>query len=268
MIKVKKDFNNIPDILNSNNRKEAFDKNINNKAFNHGKNLYKPNKLKNRLHKIYHLKCAYCEDSLFNAPKHIEHYRPKDIYYWLAYSWDNLLLCCTSCNSSKKLNFKTINEKINYTDETFDEIHNLRDKYDELEKPLLVNPEKDDILKDIVFDKYAKISSNNDRVKYTIETCNLNRNELQKSRIEILNDFNILINAYHFLFNKNNSQDKSISVKSFIPLVKKFVDDCKKENEFYSFRYFILNNIDVFFEDKKIQKILQALIKKINGNNL
>lgn len=104
MIKVEKDFANIPKILSSQNRKDAFNKNVKDKAFNNGKTLYKPNKVKARLHKIYNLKCVYCEDSLLNSPKHI--------YYWLAYSWDNLLLCYTSCNRSKGVNFKTINQKI------------------------------------------------------------------------------------------------------------------------------------------------------------
>ncbi|MEA2099101.1 MAG: hypothetical protein U9P72_03130, partial [Campylobacterota bacterium] len=90
MIKVEKDFNDIPKILNSKNRKDAFIQSLKDKAFNHGKILYKPQELKNRLYKIYNLKCVYCEDTLLNVPKHIEHYRPKDIYYWLAYSWDNL----------------------------------------------------------------------------------------------------------------------------------------------------------------------------------
>ena len=84
MIKIEKDFANIPKILQSKNREEAFDKNVKDKKFNHGKTLYKPDELKNRLHKIYNFKCAYCEDTLLNAPKHIEHYRPKDTYYWLA----------------------------------------------------------------------------------------------------------------------------------------------------------------------------------------
>ena len=61
-------------------------------------------------------KCCYCE-TIFRKPyeyPHVEHWRPKSSwrqardqgrtrpgYYWLAYSWDNLLLSCVFCNTSK-----------------------------------------------------------------------------------------------------------------------------------------------------------------------
>lgn len=267
MIKIEKDFDAVPDILNSDNRKKAFKKNTKNKKFDYGKTLYKPDELKKQLHDIYHLKCVYCEDSLLNSPKHIEHYRPKDIYYWLAYSWDNLFLCCGSCNSAKGINFKTSNKKVKYKKESYEEIHSLGDKYDKAEKPKLINPEKDDIIKDILFDNNALISSNNDRVLYTIKTCNLNRNEVVQLRIEIINDFVSLIDDYYLSFNEDNLQDKSLLVKTFIPLVRKFINDCNTKKEFYSFRYFILNNIEIFFEDVTIQKIIKAIIKR-NRDNL
>jgi len=263
MIKVEKDFTNVPQILNSSNRRKAFNSNIKDKAFNHGKTLYKPHELKDRLHKIYNLKCVYCEDSLLNSPKHIEHYRPKDIYYWLAYSWDNLLLCCTSCNGSKGVNFKTINKKVDCDNVKFEYMHNLGKNYDDLEQPMLVNPEKEDVLKYLIFDREAQIFSKNDRVDYTIQNCNLNREELIELRKEILEDFILLINDYIVLFDKNNNLDKKTVVKIFIPVIRQFVNKCKKENKFYSFRYFILNNPDVFIENIPMQKIVKTLIKKL-----
>ncbi len=48
-------------------------------------------------------KCAYCE-----APTHevafgdVEHYRPKSVYWWLAYSYDNYLASCQLCNQKFK----------------------------------------------------------------------------------------------------------------------------------------------------------------------
>jgi hypothetical protein len=47
-------------------------------------------------------KCCYCEAPL-DANSEVELWRPKSRYYWLAYSWDNLLLSCGFCNK-KKLN--------------------------------------------------------------------------------------------------------------------------------------------------------------------
>jgi uncharacterized protein (TIGR02646 family) len=45
-------------------------------------------------------KCCYCE-TLLDANSEVEHWRPKSHYYWLAYSWDNLLLTCSFCNKKK-----------------------------------------------------------------------------------------------------------------------------------------------------------------------
>lgn len=44
-------------------------------------------------------KCAYCEAPTSGvAYGDVEHYRPKKIYWWLAYSYDNYLPSCTICN--------------------------------------------------------------------------------------------------------------------------------------------------------------------------
>ena len=58
MIKVNKDFVDIPKILKSQNRKDAFTKNISSSQYEDEKNLYKVDKEKKRLKMIYHLKCA------------------------------------------------------------------------------------------------------------------------------------------------------------------------------------------------------------------
>jgi len=190
MIKVTKDLKDIPSILNKKNREDAFDKNIKLQSYQDTKNLYKVASVQNKLQKIYSNKCAYCEDKLLNAPKHIEHYRPKSYYYWLAHSWDNLFLCCGSCNSSKGKKFDTKNKKVIYSTEPFKDIHTLGKRYDKIEEPYLINPEKDNIANKIVFDKQGKISSQDERVTYTIKTCNLNRNELIEKRMRILNTLN------------------------------------------------------------------------------
>lgn len=258
MIKVEKNFEDVPNILKSKNRKEAFLNNVADKAYNHGKTLYKSTQIFNTLKSIYNLKCAYCEESLLDAPKHIEHYRPKDYYYWLSYSWDNLLFCCTSCNSVKTTNFKIENSKINYNNECFLDIHGLGAGYDELEKPLIINPEKDDVLDMIVFDCNGKMSSANNRVSHTINiACKLNREELVQRRIKILNKFKITVEEHLLYYQKKGDLSR------FCPDIKLFIEECNKKNEFYSFRYFILNHIEVFFDDLVMRKILKVLIQKL-----
>lgn len=44
-------------------------------------------------------KCAYCEaNTEVVAHGDVEHYRPKSIYWWLAYTYDNYLYACQICN--------------------------------------------------------------------------------------------------------------------------------------------------------------------------
>jgi hypothetical protein len=69
-----------------------------------------------------HEKCAYCEVHIRQSSSHVEHHRPKDgawrhkrgtprvvdseRYWWLTWSWENLLLSCARCNDQgHKANF-------------------------------------------------------------------------------------------------------------------------------------------------------------------
>jgi hypothetical protein len=48
-------------------------------------------------------KCAYCEAPTSSvAHGDVEHFRPKSIYWWLAYCYDNYLYSCQICNESYK----------------------------------------------------------------------------------------------------------------------------------------------------------------------
>jgi len=43
--------------------------------------------------------CAYCQGDLpHNDPGDVEHFRPKSVYWWLAYEFANYLLSCAKCN--------------------------------------------------------------------------------------------------------------------------------------------------------------------------
>ncbi len=48
-------------------------------------------------------KCAYCEASTeVVAHGDVEHFRPKSVYWWLAYCFDNYLFSCQICNQTHK----------------------------------------------------------------------------------------------------------------------------------------------------------------------
>ena len=258
MIKVEKDFTDIPTILTNKLREEAFDSNIASSSYCDTNNRYKVGSVQKRLNTIYNLKCAYCEKKLLDSPKHIEHYRPKKIYYWLAYSWDNLLLCCPTCNSIKLNKFFTKNSRVAYKSEKFCDIHNLSDSYNLLEEPMIVNPEKEDVLYLIYFDSDGKMYSEDERVHYTIEeACKLNRDELIQLRKQIVTDFINRVNKHYYLFKHHRN------IKVFLPDIQTFKENCKKENEFYAFRNFVINNSELFFSDRGLQKIVKKLFMKL-----
>jgi uncharacterized protein (TIGR02646 family) len=59
-------------------------------------------------------KCAYCEAPTRHvAYGDVEHYRPKKIYWWLMYCYDNYLVSCTLCNQKyKKAKFPLKNTQL------------------------------------------------------------------------------------------------------------------------------------------------------------
>lgn len=77
-------------------------------------------------------KCPICEQQLDNYDD-IDHFRPKNFYWWLAYDYKNYVINCSLCNRSmKKAKFPLLNEENKVTFDTKNRI--LK------EKPLLFNP--------------------------------------------------------------------------------------------------------------------------------
>lgn len=169
---------------------------------------YKKEDVKDALKELYYNKCAYCEQKVEQL--HVEHYRPKrayrekkvnnepeslhDGYYWLSLSWDNLLLSCPDCNQKKGNKFKIRGKRVtkftlSSAGEQWENIHNLSKQYDEIEKPLLLNPERSDLENQLIFDRRGNVTSNKPEGKYTIKTCDLNRKYLVDERRTIIDDF-------------------------------------------------------------------------------
>jgi uncharacterized protein (TIGR02646 family) len=46
--------------------------------------------------------CAYCGDLVGRTGEDVEHFRPKAVYWFLAYVYENYLASCRQCNSSRK----------------------------------------------------------------------------------------------------------------------------------------------------------------------
>jgi len=229
MIKIIKP-KEVPLVLNDKKAQQEFDKNIEAKKFV-GQEIYK--KVKTDLEKIYNKKCAYCESNICAVSySHIEHYRPKNEYYWLVYSWDNLLLACQICNTNKGEKFETNETKIIYKKQFLNDLHDKAYDFNEIEKPQLINPElEEDLDNHFTFNLKAEIIAKSERMKYTIEVCELNRADLVAARIEIWNELKFI----------NTLTSSKIEAKQkIISLLKRKLDN---NYEFIAWKKFLLKTI-------------------------
>jgi len=144
-----------------------------------------------------HNKCCYCEAKLHLAYHDVEHYRPKTTadrlpgcasthgYWWLAFSWENLLFSCAGCNrSAKRIRFPL---EIGTTGSIAEDMLHIG------EKPLLINPYETNPVDHIIFKEeayqgtsikrwYARPRNSSLVGNYTIDVCSLNRGELLELR--------------------------------------------------------------------------------------
>ncbi|BAZ32639.1 HNH endonuclease family protein [Cylindrospermum sp. NIES-4074] len=104
-------------------------------------NKYNHPEVKNDLKKMFNGKCAYCESKVsvvdYGA---IEHFRPKSLYEYLTFEWNNLLYSCNICNSGnhKGTNFPLdVNGNpllIDPSDDAIDPFLHLSFSWDEVAK--------------------------------------------------------------------------------------------------------------------------------------
>lgn len=209
---------------------------------------YKMSDIKDRLKTLYP-NCCYC--GFHDQQYEVEHYRPKDKYYWLAYSWDNLLYSCTKCNKAKWNHFDIGGTVATFSvNDDISGINNLSDVYDQQEEPLLINPEKitDEELEAFKYHKDGSVDSNNPRVLYTIDKCKLDRDNLRAERKAIWDKFEEQVNAYKWEYRnapdilkvllyevirqfKRDSEDESLPFTAFRRYAVKsgWIEECIKK---------------------------------------
>ncbi|MGJ6980951.1 AAA family ATPase [Aestuariimicrobium soli] len=140
------------------------------------------------LTRMFRGKCGYCESELGPATvDNVDHYRPPrdalgsdgsvspDHYWWLAYTWANLILACTDCIKHKGARFPVVGERIGPDDQL------------SAEQPLLVNPRDhlEDPYRLLVFQADGTVASTDARGIATIEVLALNRRALVKARAQV-----------------------------------------------------------------------------------
>jgi hypothetical protein len=101
-------------------------------------------------------------------------------------------------------------------EETFSQnIHSSTRFYNDREKPKMINPEIESVIKELEFYK-GVIKSENFKVKYTIETCGLDRADLNEKRKKVID---VLVNKIKAKRLINQPIDTIISdLKEFIAL--------------------------------------------------
>jgi len=261
MIKVTKDYNNIPDSL----KNEKFKKHLEN--FKLGKvqpsaDYYGAEDVKEQLKLIYNNKCCYCE-TITNKP-HTEHYRPQSVYLYLVYEWSNLLPACHSCNSSKSNKFPVLKQSIKEhlkTENSYPEVY--AKKLNELEMPLILNPEIDDPAKHFTFSVSTGeiISETNEGVE-TINICQLNNEDLIYHRKKVINSIVERINNLVLEgFDKGDVKNyvSAILVKKIFPKIQM---STTPQNEYSQFKTFIFNNFTHFVDENFENKVLKSLLIK------
>lgn len=191
-----------------------------------------------------HSKCAYCEaNTKVVAHGDVEHYRPKSIYWWLAYTYDNYLFSCQICNQTYKSNHFPIGGRLakepkvlaNMTDAeldvlikkyTIDPRKNASDnsivglKKLLREKPLLLNPyidfpedwfiwEYDDNEKVVRLMPKPDDDDSAKFVKAAIDFYGLNREELEELRYQEFRTFRTLLRVLPALANAPDLQKET-----------------------------------------------------------
>jgi uncharacterized protein (TIGR02646 family) len=135
---------------------------------------------------LFHGKCAWCE-TLVSEPSdfNVDHYRPREgalgldgsydraHYHWLAYEWENLYLACPDCLSLRGSRFPVEGRRARpgTSGEALDR-----------ERPLLLDPCRDEPDDHLVFDDGGEVYAETERGRHTIEAFNLNREPLLAAR--------------------------------------------------------------------------------------
>ena len=191
--------------------------------------VYRRDEVKLALIELCRGKCAYCETPVNpTSSQNIEHFRPKGQinpgsgeeiirpgYFWLAASWDNLLLSCNGCNerrrqllpdengnyifaevSTGKLDFFPLRAGGMRVTDPEDDIMNEEDHR------LLLNPCLDNPYQHLSFDDEGNVFPRtiqgevSDRAKVSIFVYQLSRHVLVEARKERFLD---MVNAWHNL---------------------------------------------------------------------
>jgi len=149
--------------------------------------LYRDDSVRDALGRLFWNKCAFCESPVeaITASPVVHHFRPpqeavdddgnvsRPHYWWLAYEWENLYLCCQRCATAAGAMFPVDGDRAPVE---------ARGSALAAEKALLVDPCRDDPDEHLAFRPDGSVEALTDRGKATIEVHALNRHPLVEAR--------------------------------------------------------------------------------------
>lgn len=213
---VKKDLSDVPPSLISETALNDIEKiAIKDSSVEIKDSIYKGNykdaegknqsQVRDYLNTYYKDKCAYCEQT---CKAEIEHYRPKkgvtedknhDGYYWLCYTWSNLVPSCRYCNTEggkgNKFPILKAEKRVKLPTLIAGKLDKAKCQAHKspliLEEPYLLHPEIDKNPETFLAFKISNDKNgitilgidNTDRGLRTIDICNLNRKDLRVNRL-------------------------------------------------------------------------------------
>ncbi|WP_415879615.1 hypothetical protein [Methylomonas sp. TEB] len=203
---------------------EAYD--AGKREFKFDSAIYGNPTVKTALLKMQCDKCCFCESKISHISYgDVEHYRPKGGYkqaeqdelhapgyYWLPYTWENLLLSCTLCNQQFKKNLFPLlapqERALNHHDDIT------------LEQPLLINPSATDPRQYIGFRQEIPYAiDGNIYGKATIAVVGLDRealNEKRRSHLALINQLIAVIKLANKQLENTELQSVAAQAKQII----------------------------------------------------
>lgn len=254
MIKVYKDYNDIPNALLS--EKNVKKMRISAAGIQHEyvHQMISTQEVKEKLKSLYNNKCAFCES---NAEKiYAKQFRPKQLYKWLAYEWSNLLPVCTDCYLSKKELFPVEDENNRIAKPAADRNEWIAASKTFLnEGAMILNPEIDSPEEHLTFAANGKIEGLTARGTATIECLDLNRETLTTERSNVVSLFQTRffqkLKAVKKLFpanaSINNPETENIIFQTFEPIFSELVLATDSEVEFALLGRVMLEKFESFF---------------------
>ena len=177
--------------------------------------IYGHKSIKTVLKKAHHKKCCYCEKDQKGENGAIEHFRPKagyyildrtevlnkPAYYWLGYTWSNLLFVCSDCNGKKGNVFPLQNESTRaktYQDDITKET------------PLLIDPAGPNDPRDHIYFEGPLPRGKTEFGRRTVRICELDRSDLMEDRLTLISD----IDARLSILRKKKFHSKAVVAKA------------------------------------------------------